>query len=81
MMVFVLAAMICSFDVGPAFAKKDKRGKGRYENRGHAYGHDSRYYGYYGHRERVYYPPPPVIYAPPPPPGIGIFFPPIFIHP
>ena len=29
----------------------------------------------------VFYAPPPVIYAPPPPPGIGIFFPPIFIHP
>ena len=45
------------------------------------YGHRERDYGYYGHRERVYYPPPPVVYAPPPPPGIGIFFPPVFIHP
>ena len=29
----------------------------------------------------VFMSPPPVIYAPPPPPGIGIFFPPIIIHP
>jgi hypothetical protein len=81
MMGLVLAAMIGSINVGPAFAKKDKHDKGRYENRGRGYDHDRRYYGQYGHRERVYYPPPPVVYAPPPPPGIGIFFPPLFIHP
>jgi len=90
-MGLVLAAMIGSFDVGTALAKNDKHDKGRYEQRGHAYGHykhrgrgydrDRRYYGQYGHSKRVYYPPPPVFYAPPPPPGIGIFFPPIFIHP
>jgi len=80
-MGLVLAAMIGSIDVGPAFGKDDKRmgkhDKGRYEQRGRDY----RPYGYYGHRERVYYPPPRVIYAPPPPPGISIFFPPILIRP
>ncbi|OHE24261.1 MAG: hypothetical protein A2X92_05310 [Syntrophus sp. GWC2_56_31] len=83
MMGLVLAAMIGSIDAAPALGK-DKRGKhdnGRYEHRGRGYDHDRRYYGQYGHRERVYYPPPPVIYAPPPPPGIGIFFPPIFFPP
>jgi hypothetical protein len=68
---------------------------GRYEHRGRGYDHDRGYYrnpyvhgrpvyrpyGYsYGYRGRVYAPPP-VIYAPPPPPGIGIFLPPIVIHP
>jgi hypothetical protein len=82
MMGLVLAAMIGSIDVGLALGKddpkrKEKYDKGRYEQRGHDY----RPYGYYGHRERVYYPPPPVIYAPPPAPGISIFFPPIFIRP
>lgn len=81
MMGFVLAAMIGSIGVVPALGK-DKHDKGRYEKRGHAYGHNKqvyRPYDYYGHRQRVYYPPPPVVYAPPPPPGISIFFPPIFI--
>lgn len=74
-----------------------KHDNGRYENRGHGhnndrygkrgyyYSHGKRVYRprtYYAPREHVYYPPPPpVVYAPPPPPGIGIFFPPIFIHP
>ncbi len=69
---------------------------GRYDHRGHGYyehgrGYyrnpyvhgrpEYRPYGYsYDYRGRVYAPPP-VIYAPPPPPGIGIFFPPIIIHP
>jgi hypothetical protein len=69
---------------------------GRYDHRGRGYDHGRpgyqrnpyahgrpayRPYGYsYGYRGRVYAPPP-VIYAPPPPPGIGIFFPPIIIHP
>jgi hypothetical protein len=94
MLGFVLITMIGSINVAPAFAKNDhksqgKHDNGRYEHRGR--GHDRgrhvqarpgyRNYGYYGHRENVYYPPPPVVYAPPPPPGIGIFFPPIFIHP
>jgi hypothetical protein len=85
MMGLVLASMIGSIDVVPALGRDDNRG--RYENRGRGYDHryegrrNYRPYGYYGHRERVYYPPPPVVYAPPPPPGIGIFFPPIFIHP
>ena len=90
MMGLVLAAMICSIDVMPALGKDDHKAKGkhdsgRYEHRGPGYDHDryvhGRPYGYYGHRERVYYPPPPVIYAPPPPPGISVFFPPIVIRP
>jgi len=56
--------------------------RGHYAHKGqgydrHRYGYgrpDYRSYGYYGpygYRERVYAPPP----------GIGVFFPPIFIHP
>jgi hypothetical protein len=82
MMGLVLASMIGSIDVVPAIGRDNRSGhdNGRYEQRGHD---RDRYrpYGYYGHRERGYYPPPPVVWAPPPPPGIGIFFPPIFIHP
>ncbi|OGP66628.1 MAG: hypothetical protein A2W27_00175 [Deltaproteobacteria bacterium RBG_16_44_11] len=87
MMGLVLTAMIGSIAVAPSFGKDNRRGHDnrRYEqHRGRSYHHGRpvyRHYGYYGHRERVYYPPPPVVYAPPPPPGIGIFFPPIFIHP
>jgi hypothetical protein len=88
MMGLVLAAMIGSIDVAPALGKnKDdhkrmgKHDSGRYDHRGRGYDRNHRYYGQYGHRGRAYYPPPPVVYAPPPPPGIGIFFPPIFIHP
>ena len=78
MMGLVLAAMIGSIDVVSALGKDNRPG----HDRGYVYGRgDYRPYGHYGHRERFYYPPPPVIYAPPPPPGIGIFFPPIFIHP
>jgi hypothetical protein len=86
MLGLVLVTMIGSIDVAPALGA-DRHDKGRYEKRGNAYGHykqrgrDYRPYGYYGHRERVYYPPPPVVYVEPPAPGIGIFFPPIFIHP
>ena len=89
MMVLALAAMIGSIDVVPALGKDDhkdkgKHDKGRYEQRGRGYDHDryvhGRPYGYYGYRERDYYPPPPVIYAPPPQPGISIFFPPIVIR-
>ena len=88
----VLAVMIGSIDVVPALAKDDhksmgKHDNGRYENRGR--GNDRGHYEYergrrvyrpYGYGGGVYVPPP-VIYAPPPPPGIGIFFPPIIIHP
>jgi uncharacterized membrane protein len=102
MMVFVLAAMIGSMDVAPAFARDNHgrggghdgdRGRGydrgRYDHRGRGYYRGGyrhgrrvyRSYGYgYGYGERIYVPPP-VIYEPPPPPGIGIFFPPIIIHP
>ena len=84
MMGLVLAAMIGSIDVAPALGKDDHKDKGRhdsgrYEHRGPGYDH-GRPYGYYGHRERVYYPPPRVIYEPPPPPGISVFFPPVFIR-
>ena len=75
-MGLVLASMIGSIDVVPALGRDNRMG-----NRGYVHGRNYRPYGYYGHRERVYYPPPPVVYAPPPPPGIGIFFPPIFIRP
>jgi len=84
MMGLVLASMIGSIDVVPALGKDNRSGhdNGRYEQRGRGHDRDRyRPYGYYGHRERGYYPPPPVVWAPPPPPGIGIFFPPIFIHP
>ncbi|MCK9389945.1 MAG: hypothetical protein M0Q01_00035 [Syntrophales bacterium] len=90
MMGLVLAAMIGSIDVAPALAKNDKNkgnyNQGRYQQRGPGYQRNRTVYRTrtvyqpYGYRERVYVPPP-VYYAPPPPPGIGIFFPPIFIHP
>ncbi len=60
----------------------DRRNNGHYDhydNRGNGH-HGRRGYRPLEYRERVYLPPP-VVYAPPPPPGIGIFFPPIFIHP
>jgi hypothetical protein len=80
---FIIVLMIGSIDVAPAIGKDKHTGhdNGRYEHRGRGYDHNYRPYGYYGHRERVYYPPPPVVWAPPPPPGIGIFFPPVFIRP
>ncbi len=94
MLGLILALMVGSVNVTPAFAKNDKHYKKNYNNnrgyqnnRGYHRGHYKqarpvyRHYGYYGHREPVYYPPPPVVFAPPPPPGIGIFFPPIFIRP
>ena len=68
--------------------RNDHRGRG-YEHEGRGYQRNPyvhgrpayRPYGYsYGYRGRVYAPPP-VVYAPLPPPGIGIFFPPIIIHP
>jgi hypothetical protein len=81
MMGLALAAMIGSVDVAPALGKDNnqkrmgKHDNGRYEQRGRGYDRNRHVQG-----RRVYVPPP-VIYAPPPPPGIGIFFPPIFIHP
>ena len=87
----VLALMVDSVDVTPAFAKNDKHYKNNKKynhDRGYHRGHYKqarpvyRSYDYYGQREPDhYYPAPPVVYAPPPPPGIGIFFPPIFIRP
>ena len=89
MLGLFLVTMIGSIDAAPALGQENhnrmvKHDNGRYVHRGRGYYDLGRYYrpyGYYGHSERVYYPPPPVVYAPPPPPGIGIFFPPIFIHP
>jgi cytolysin (calcineurin-like family phosphatase) len=84
-MGLVLVSMIGIIDVVPAHSKNNKQDNRRYEQqRGRSHYHGRpvyRPYGYYGHRERVYYPPPPVVWAPPPPPGITIFAPPIFIHP
>ena len=88
MLGLVLVSMIGSIDVAPVLGKDNhkrmgKHDNGRYEQRGRGYEHGRVYrpYGYYGHRERVYYPPPPVVSEPPPPPGISIFFPPVYIHP
>jgi hypothetical protein len=57
-----------------------KRLTGYYESRGHGRHHGHQVNRSYQYQERVYLPPP-VFYVPPPPPGIGIFLPPIFIHP
>ena len=86
MLGLVLITMIGSIAVAPALAKNDHKSYSKHDNGRHRGRYKQarpvyRHYGYYGHRERVYYPPPPVVYAPPPPPGIRIFFPPIFIHP
>jgi hypothetical protein len=79
MMGLVLAAMVGSIDVAPAFGQGDhkrmgRHDSGRYEQRGRGYDRGR-------HVGRRVYVPPRAIYAPPPPPGIGIFFPPIFIRP
>ena len=80
MMGIVLVAIISSIAVAPAIGKDNhkrqgKHDNGRYDHRGRGYDRDH----YNGHRGPIYVPPR-VIYAPPQPPGIGIFFPPIFIH-
>ncbi|RPI77381.1 MAG: hypothetical protein EHM45_09270 [Desulfobacteraceae bacterium] len=83
LMGFVLAAMIGSVDVAPAYGQDNHRRIVKHDNRDHRryyHRHHRRVYRPYDHRER-YYVPPRVIYAPPPPPGIRIFFPPISIHP
>jgi hypothetical protein len=89
MMGLVLAAMLGSINLVPAFGddehrdmrkhdEKDmrKHDHGRYERREAGHDRDA-------HGRRVYrpygYAPPPVIYTPIPPPGISIFFPPIVI--
>lgn len=88
MMGLVLAAMVGSTDVAPAFAKDDhkqmgKHDNGRSEHRGRGYERNRyeqrRVYRAPVYRERVYIPPP-VIYEPPPPPGISIFLPPFFLR-
>ena len=83
----ILPVLITCVSAVPGFGDDNRMGheRGRYEQRGRGYDRDrhmqGRHYGYYGHQERGYYPPPPVFFVPPPPPGIGIFFPPIIIHP
>jgi hypothetical protein len=83
MMGLVLAVVIGSIGIAPAFGKNDKKmgkhHKGHYEYGARGYDHDRRHHGHDGYRERVYYAPPPVVYAPLPPPGISIFIPPIII--
>ena len=81
MLGLVLVSMIGSIDVTSAIGRDNYRGRGYYHHGYYDHGRYYRPYGYYGHRERAYYPAPPVVWAPPPPPGIGIFFPPVFIHP
>jgi hypothetical protein len=76
MMGLVLAAMVGSIDVVPAFARDEH---GRYERRERGHERDRRWHD--GRDYRPYgYGPPPVIYAPEPSPGITIFFPPIIIR-
>jgi len=87
----LLSATFVVMDPAPAHARddnrrQDRRGTERYEhnrqkNDRYHYERGRRVYHPYGYRERMYRPPP-VLYAPapPPPPGIGIFFPPLFIH-
>ncbi len=81
---FVVTALICGVGVVSAQENdrnyhRDNRNNGHYDDRGNGR-HSGRSYHSHEYRGRAYLPPP-VIYAPPPPPGIGIFFPPIFIHP
>ena len=73
-MGLVLASMIGSIDVAPAFGRNDhkRHHRGRYEHRRHVYRH-------YDNR-RVYVRPR-VIYVPPRPRGIDFFFPRVIIHP
>ena len=74
-MGLVLAAMVGSVNVLPAFGEDNRRhDNGRYEHRGYGHDRDRRDYRNYGYREG-YYSPPPVIYAPSTEPGISIFFP------
>jgi len=86
MVGLMLITMIGGITVAPALADNHRKSYNKHDNGRHR-GHYKqarpvyRHYDYYGHRERVYYPPPPVVFVPPPPPGIGIFFPPIIIHP
>jgi hypothetical protein len=72
MMGLVLAAVIGSIGVAPAFGRDDRRHDNRrYQHNERGYDRDRHYYHPYGYRERVYSP----IYAPAPAPGFNIFFP------
>ena len=73
MMGLVLALMIGSIDVMPAFGDnhRGRHDRGRYEHRRHGY----RPYN----RHRVYVRPR-VIYVPPRPRGVDFFFPRVYIH-
>ena len=75
MMGLVLAAMVGSVNVLPAFGEDNRRhDKGRNEHRDRGHDRDRRGYEPNVYREG-YYTPPPVIYAPAPEPGISIFLP------
>jgi hypothetical protein len=71
MMGLVLAAVIGSIGVAPAFARDDRRHDNRRYEQNRGYERDRHYYHPYGYREPVYSP----IYAPAPAPGISLFFP------
>lgn len=76
----VLAAMLGSTAIVPAFGdddhnRRERRERGRYEHREREHHHGRFVHRrVYIERERVYAPPP-VIYAPQPEPGINIFIP------
>ena len=77
MLGLVLVTMVGSIDVTPAIGKDNHKRMVRHDNgrhRGQRYDRDRYVY------DRQVYVAPPVVYEPPPPPGIGIFFPPVFIH-
>ncbi len=85
MLGLVLAAMVGSMEVIPAFGKGDRHDNRRYERKGHGrdrghyvYERGRRVYRPYVYMEPVYVAPP-VVYAPPPAPGISIWLPPIII--
>lgn len=83
MLGFVLVTMVGSIDVSPVLAKDNHKQMGRHDNgrhRGQRYDGQRYDRDRYVHDRGVYIPPP-VVYVEPPAPGIGIFFPPIIIHP
>ena len=84
LLAFVVTALIGGVDVASANGRDgnrqmNKHNNGHYDDRGNGR-HGRRAHRSHEYQERVYLPSS-VVYAPPQPPGIGIFFPPIFIHP